>query len=84
MCYNSSQNAPFYTNFLKFFQGKFFWIPLAWLRLFGARQSGLSALSPSFLFSKLNMSGDELISLCMHYCHAKATFQEQRELTVKE
>ena len=25
---------------------------------------------------------DEMISLCMHYCHAKATFQEeQRELT---
>ena len=28
---------------------------------------------------------DELISLCMHYCHAKATFKdEQRKLTIKE
>ena len=28
---------------------------------------------------------DELILMCMHYCHAKATFQEeQRVLTVKK
>ena len=53
---NTSQNAPFYTNFLKIFWESKPPDPLDSLRASGARHPGSTALSPSFYFSKLNMS----------------------------
>ena len=41
---NSSQNAPFYTSFLKIFRGNIPTDPLASLRTFGARQPGSTTL----------------------------------------
>ena len=56
---NSSQNAPFYTNFFKIFRGSMPPDPTSLSSRPGARKHGLAVLSPSFYISKLNMSADD-------------------------